>query len=298
MIRAEIRVPQSRLTVCQLHRFQAFEKRRKLRLCNIADGACRREHAQLDHAFQDAEGLLAGLGQASLGQVDKAFDHAIGQLIGRVRQHQWAQDRHKWGRHQQGDREDVREHFFQVVPPGPAGHAVGVFGGDGDLPGIVENLVEGLPVAIAPQVIVEGRRAVGLDARHTEMQIGFIHRRFAPARQIGTCGSRLPFHRAQTRVQSGKKMPALLMGHELAEELLIAFNRCAIAQLTCQFRHEFQRRRVLLERVLRVMGHIGNHRDRAAGTGCIRRDQDDAAQARVHHRQVVIVDGFAVPLQP
>ncbi|MNY57940.1 hypothetical protein D3C86_1942170 [compost metagenome] len=93
-------------------------------------------------------------------------------------------------------------------------------------------------------------------------------------------------------------MPALLMGHELAEELLIAFNRCAIAQLACQFRHEFQRRRVLLERVLRVMGHIGNHRDRAAGTGCIRRDQDDAAQARVHHRQVVIVDGFAVPLQP
>ncbi|MNK90283.1 hypothetical protein D3C87_1103290 [compost metagenome] len=87
------------------------------------------------------------------------------------------------------------------------------------------------------------------------------------------------------------------MGHELAEEPLIAVGGCAIAQLACQFGHELQRRGVLPERVQRVMGNIGNHRDRAAGAGGVRRDQDDATQARVHHRQVVIVDGFVVPLQ-
>ncbi|MND92805.1 hypothetical protein D3C76_375250 [compost metagenome] len=239
-IGAEVRVPQTRFTVGQLHRFQAFEKRRKLRLCNIADGASRRERAQLDDAFQHAEDLLSGLGQASLGQVDKALDHAFGHLIGRVRQHQLAQSRHQLCRHLQGNVEDVREYFFQVVPPGPAGHAVGVFGGDGDFPGVVENLVEGLPVAVAPQIVIEDRLSVGLDARHTELQIGFIHRRFTPARQVGTCWRRLPFHRAQTRVQPGEKMPALLMGHELAEELLIAVGGCAIAQLARQFSHEFQ----------------------------------------------------------
>ena len=240
LIGAEVRVPQTRLTVCQLHRFQAFEKRRKLRLYHIAGGACRRERAQLDHAFQHAEGLLTGFGQVSLGQVDQALDHAIGQLPGRVRQHQLTEARHQRCRHQQGNVEDVREHFFQVVPPGPAGHAVGVFGGDGDLPAIAEHLVEGLPVTVTPQVIVEGRLAVGLDARHTELQSGFIHRGFAPARQVGTGGHRLPLHRAQTRVQPGEKMPALRMGHELTEELLIVVGGCAIAQLACQFSHEFQ----------------------------------------------------------
>ncbi|MNF80261.1 hypothetical protein D3C84_624980 [compost metagenome] len=134
--------------------------------------------------MQHAEGLLAGLGQVPLGQVDKALDHAIGQLIGGVRQHQLAQAGHQRRRDQQGHVEDVRKHFFQVIPPGPTGHAVGVRGGDGDFPGVVEYLVERLPVTVAPQIIVERRLAVALDTRHTELQIGFIHRRFAPARQV------------------------------------------------------------------------------------------------------------------
>ncbi|MNC05027.1 hypothetical protein D3C75_524830 [compost metagenome] len=46
------------------------------------------------------------------------------------------------------------------------------------------------------------------------------------------------------------------------------------------------------------MGNIGNHRGRGGGAGGIGGDQDDAVQARVHHCQVVIVDRFAVPLQP
>ncbi|MNM72573.1 hypothetical protein D3C81_842720 [compost metagenome] len=71
------------------------------------------------------------------------------------------------------------------------------------------------------------------------MQVGVIHRRFTPARQVGTGRSRLPFDLAQSVVQPGKEMSALLMGHELAEELLVALGGTGIAQLARQFGHEF-----------------------------------------------------------
>ncbi|MNK96937.1 hypothetical protein D3C87_1172490 [compost metagenome] len=150
LIRAEIRVPQACLTVCQLHRFQAFEKRREFRSRHITDCATRRKCAQLDDAFQHTDGLLTGLCQATFGQVDNALDHLIGQLISGVRQHQLAHAGHQRRDHQQCGVEYVREHFFQVIPPGPAGHAVGVLGGNRDVPCVVEHLVDFLPVEVTP----------------------------------------------------------------------------------------------------------------------------------------------------
>ncbi|MNV25199.1 hypothetical protein D3C71_1162880 [compost metagenome] len=150
---------------------------------------------------------------------------------------------------------------------------------------------------VAPQVAVENSVPIVPDARQLKLQVGVIHRRIPPARQVGTGRGRLPFDLAQSGVQPGKKMPALLMGHELAEELLVAARGAGIAQLACQFGHELEQRRVLLERVLRVMGNIGDH-GHGIGRGVgIRGDQHDAGQVNVHHRQVVAVDGAAPPAQ-
>ncbi|MNV37879.1 hypothetical protein D3C71_1294130 [compost metagenome] len=150
---------------------------------------------------------------------------------------------------------------------------------------------------VTPQIAFENGFPIDPDARQAILQVGVIHRRFTPARQVGTGRNRLPFDLAQPVVQPGKEMSALLMRHELAEELLIAPGGAGIAQLARQFSHEFERRRVLFEWVLRVMGNI---RDQGNGAGrgvCIRDDQDDAGQLDVHHRQVVAVDGATVPAQ-
>ncbi|MNM78340.1 hypothetical protein D3C76_1163960 [compost metagenome] len=82
------------------------------------------------------------------------------------------------------------------------------------------------------------------------------------------------------------------MGHELAEVLLITFAGGIVAQLARQFRHEVEGRWVSLERVLRIMGNIRDDRGGTGGGVQIRGDQQNADQARVHHRQVVIADGL------
>ncbi|MNQ54710.1 hypothetical protein D3C85_687830 [compost metagenome] len=150
LIGAEIRVPQACPAIGRLHRLEPFEERREFRPRDIADRACGGECTQLDDALQHADGLLTGLGQATFSQIDNALDHFIGELISGVRQHQFTHARHQRRDHQQRGVEDVREHFFQVIPPGPAGHAVGVLGGNRDVPCVVEHLVDFLPVEVTP----------------------------------------------------------------------------------------------------------------------------------------------------
>ena len=126
------------------------------------------------------------------------------------------------------------------------------------------------------------RRALAiivLPALHAEVQVGVADRRVFPARPAVGAGFLVPLDVAEARIEPGKKSPALGMGHELAEEHLVAR---LVAQLTGQFGHERLGRRVCLERVFGVFGDISDHPRAWRGD-----KQHDAHQRDVHHAEGV-----------
>ncbi|MNM78341.1 hypothetical protein D3C81_902390 [compost metagenome] len=120
----------------------------------------------------------------TFGHIDDTLDHFVNYLIGGVGQHQLAKAGNKRRHHQQRDIEDVRKHFFQVIPPGPAGHAVGILGGNREFLCIVENLVELLLVVVAPKIFLVSGLPVGLDVRQAEFQVGVGYGCLTPTGQI------------------------------------------------------------------------------------------------------------------
>ena len=183
--------------------------------------------------------MLCGLKPLALGPIDDAFKHLIGKLISGVGQHQFPQHRHKRRGYQQGGIEDVREDFFQVVPPRPARMPVGQGGGDGKFLGVVENLVQLAPVLVVPQVVIAADAGAILvvvgDVQQAKLQIGPIHRGVFPGWPRVGGGFLVPAHLAEAGIQVGKEIAALRLRHELAEEQLITRG---IPQLAGQFLHE------------------------------------------------------------
>ena len=180
------------------------------------------------------------MGQVTFSQVDDSLDNLIGDLIRGIGQHQHAQLGNEGHGHQHRQIEHVRQDFFQIVPPCPAGHAVGVFGGYRNLPGIVENLVEFLLVEVLPQVTGKACFAILLNRRYAKLQVGMIHRRIAPVGQVRPGGRRLPCHMAEALVQSGEEIASLALRDKLTEKPLVRRGRRGVAQLAGQLGHERQ----------------------------------------------------------
>ena len=100
--------------------------------------------------------------------IDDAFEYVVEHLVGGIGQHQLTQEGYERGDDHEGGVENVREHFFQIVPPCPTGHTVGIVGGNGDFPGIIDDFVQFDLVQITPQVlagIVSDFIAYSLDAK-------------------------------------------------------------------------------------------------------------------------------------
>lgn len=97
-------------------------------------------------------------------------------------------------------------------------------------------------------------------------------------------------------------MSALLLVDKLAEVLLVALPGhgadFVFAQLARQLGLESLRRRIFLERMIGVVGQVGNQSIDPAAVAHRRDQQQDAGQARTEHRQVAALLPSAVEHQP
>ncbi|MNO69291.1 hypothetical protein D3C76_601430 [compost metagenome] len=240
-----------------------------------------------------------------LRQIDDAFDHFARQLINHVGHHDFAQKWDKWSYHQQRGIEDVSQHLCQVIEPGPPLLAIGVGSGNHHLPCVVEDFVLLHLVEIHPQVAIKAGFGIFLKFQRAKMKARVFHGSFTPDRPIHAPFFFMLLDLDQATVELGKEMPALLMGDEAAEELLVtasggkAFRRrrgASVAQLAGQFERELFGRSIFFQGMHRVVRHIGNESPLGNRGIQVTGDQHDAVHSGVQYCQVIVTNREALQL--
>ncbi|VVN41225.1 hypothetical protein PS624_05426 [Pseudomonas fluorescens] len=187
------------------------------------------ESAELDQRLDCAHQVFERFGFTPLRPFDDAFERFVEKLIGHVRHHRFAQNRHEWRDDQCGGLRNRGDDVDHRIPEGPACLLVHRCGGNGNDLSVIEDLVQSGLVEVLPQIV--GER---LEPR---LQIGALDRRFTPCRQRVAWLVGVPLDLRESTVQRAEESPPLIVVDESAEELLVILR----TQLSCQFNHHFGR---------------------------------------------------------
>ncbi|RMP86200.1 hypothetical protein ALQ17_01679 [Pseudomonas fluorescens] len=231
------------------------------------------KQSQLNRRLQQPHQVRERFAVEPFGPIDDALEDVVEQLIGHVAQHQLSKPRDEGCNHHQQRVQNGGGHIDERIPPRPAGVAVHGGGGDRQGAGVVEDFVQ-------PGLIEEYPR-IAHDRDGGELQLGVVGGFGAPRGQTFALLTGVPGDFLQALAEVGEKRPEVLVGHEATEERLVVGG----AQLSGEFLFEGQRRAILLERVFRVVGHIGHQASHAAGVFKVWCKQQDAGQRRTHHAE-------------